>query len=221
MGNIGQPDELMLWDITTWHLLHEISSAKPVPGGGAASVVAGAIGLSLVQMGISISLKRSAKEPARHQRLVNLNVEVSEIMSSLKLFAGRDCRAFEAYIESRSLPSVTEAQKAARDVAMQNALVSSTLIPIKSAVEMMRGLKLVEIAMELIDSHVISDVYCGALLLDASLKGVLLNVDANLGGITNVEVRDIMSGRRLKLGEAAKLLFKIVQSKLPRDRFNS
>ena len=71
---------------------------------------------------------------------------------------------------------------------MNEALLRATQIPIESAAEMARGLNLAETAMALADAHVLTDIFAGALLLHASIKAVLLNLDANLPGIEDARV---------------------------------
>jgi formiminotetrahydrofolate cyclodeaminase len=81
----------------------------------------------------------------------------------------------------------------------------ATQIPLEAASEMARGLEFAEAATRLVDSHVRSEVLAGGILLRASIKGVLLSVDANLSGITDLAVRNALKLKRDKLELAAAL----------------
>ena len=70
---------------------------------------------------------------------------------------------------------------------------------------MAEGLAFAETVVGLAEANVLSDVFAGALLLHASIKAVLLNVDTNLPGIQEVALREAMRRRRMALEDAAAL----------------
>jgi formiminotetrahydrofolate cyclodeaminase len=72
-----------------------------------------------------------------------------------------------------------------------------------------RGLELVEAAEKLVDPHVRSDVLAGGFLLRASIKSVLLSVDANLSGISDVALRNALRQQRNELGPESKLIAEV------------
>ena len=75
----------------------------------------------------------------------------------------------------------------------------ATRIPLEAAVEISRGLEFAERAARLVDEHVRSEVLAGGILLRASIKSVLLSVDANLPGISDAVVRDALRAQRNEL----------------------
>jgi formiminotetrahydrofolate cyclodeaminase len=126
-------------------------------------------------------------------------------MASLSEFADADSLAFQGYLKACTLPRTTEDEKAFRRAAKQEGLVRATQIPLEAATEMARGLEFVEAAARLVDPHVCSEVLAGGILLRASIKSVLLSVDANLSGITDIAVRNALKLERDKLELAAAL----------------
>jgi formiminotetrahydrofolate cyclodeaminase len=209
--NLADPS---LWNLTTAQLRDQVASLKPTPGGGSVSTITATLGLALVHKGVNVSLKRSASDPTRHQRLVGLSAKLTSLIDTLSAFADADSAAFESYTQARSLPHTTDIESTTRNLAMQQDLLRSTELPLESATEMIQALTFVEEALELADGHVISDIFSGALLLHASIKAVLLNVDANLGGIADTEKRGILKDRRIEL-ESAALRMETISQKLP------
>jgi formiminotetrahydrofolate cyclodeaminase len=124
-------------------------------------------------------------------------------MVSLSELADADSLAFQSYLKACALPRTTEDEKAFRRAAKEAGLLRATQVPLEAAAEMGRGLRLVETAARLIDPHVRSEVLAGGGLLRASIKSVLLSVDANLPGISDAALRDALQLRRNELEQAA------------------
>ena len=78
----------------------------------------------------------------------------------------------------------------------------ATQVPLEAAVEMVRGLESVEVATGLVDTHVRSEVSAGGMLLRASIRSVLLSVDANLPGIPDASLRAALKQQRDELERA-------------------
>jgi formiminotetrahydrofolate cyclodeaminase len=117
-------------------------------------------------------------------------------MATLSELADTDSLVFQGYLEACELPRATEGEKASRKAARETALMRATQIPLEAAVQMVQGLEFAETAATLIDDHVRSEVLAGEMLLRASIKSVLLNVDANLPGIADSAVREAIKLRR-------------------------
>jgi methenyltetrahydrofolate cyclohydrolase len=202
-----------LWTLTTAQLRDHVASVKPTPGGGSVSIITATLGLALVHKGVSVSLKRSADDPARHQQLVDLSAKLTPLTDTLSAFADADSSAFESYMQARSLPRATDLEATARDAAMQAGLLRSTEVPLDSAAAMVQALSLAEEVVELADGHVLSDILSGSLLLHASVNAVLLSVDANLDGIGDAEERERMRELRVDLECEAALCMEAVDRK--------
>jgi formiminotetrahydrofolate cyclodeaminase len=70
---------------------------------------------------------------------------------------------------------------------------------------MSRGLGFAETATRLVEAHVRSEAFTGGVLLRASIKSVLLCVDANLAGISDAAMRDSLKLQRNELERAVTL----------------
>jgi formiminotetrahydrofolate cyclodeaminase len=125
-------------------------------------------------------------------------------MAALSELADADSFAFQSYLKASALPRTTEGERAFRRAEKQDGLVRATRIPLEAAAEA-RGLEFAEAAARLVDSHVRSEVLAGEMLLRASIRGVLLSVDANLSGISDAALRDALKLQRNELERAATL----------------
>lgn len=188
-----------LWTLTAAQLRDQVTSIDPTPGGGSVSIVTATLGVASIQKGITVSLKKSATDSARHHNLLDLSSRASALMISLSELADADSLAFQRYLKACALPRSTEGEKAFRRVAQEDGLVEATQIPLEAATEMTRGLVFAESAARLVDAHVRSEVLAGGVLLRASIKSVLLSVDANLPGISNAALRDALKLQRDEL----------------------
>jgi methenyltetrahydrofolate cyclohydrolase len=194
---------ISLWTLTAAQLRDQVASTNPTPGGGSVSIVAATLGVASIQKGVTVSLKNSAANLPRRQVLLDLSSRASGLVASLSEIADADSLAFESYLKACALPRTTEDEKAFRRAAKEEELVRATRIPLEAATEMVRGLEFAEAATRLVDPQVRSEVLTGEVLLRASIKSVLLSVDANLSGITDIAVRNALKLERNKLELAA------------------
>jgi formiminotetrahydrofolate cyclodeaminase len=185
-----------LWSLTASQLRDRVASTDPTPGGGSVSIVAATLGVASIQKGIAVSLKKSAADPARHQSLLDIGSNASALMVSLSELADADSRVFESYLEACALPRSTSEEKATRTTAREASLLRATQIPLEAAAEMSRGVEFANAAASLVDVHVRSEVLAGGVLLRASIKSVLLSVDANLSGIADAATREALKQQR-------------------------
>jgi len=192
-----------LWTSTAAQLRDRVASTDPTLGGGSVSIIAATLGVASIHKGIAVSLKKSAADSARHLSLLDTSSKASALMASLSEFADADSRAFQGYLEACALPRRTEVEKAARATARESGLVRATEVPLEAAIEMTQGIELAERAEGLVDGHVRSEVLAGEVLLRASIRSVLLSVDANLSGISDTPSRRALKLRRDELERAA------------------
>jgi methenyltetrahydrofolate cyclohydrolase len=192
-----------IWALNATQVRDLTASLSPTPGGGSISVFTATLGLALVHKGASISLKRSGEDNARREALVELCETVTSALALMSRFADEDSEAFQGYLEARSLPRSTQEEKTLRDEAVEAAILRATRIPIGSAKEICAGLEQAERAVHLSDQHLLTDIVGGALIMKAAVDAALLNVDANLGYLSDEETRVALQRQRVELGRAA------------------
>ena len=172
-------------------------------------MITATFGLALIHKGAAVSIKKASADLVRGRQLLNLSSKILTSIGSLSALADADSDAFQSYLRAGALPCTTERERSSRKAAREASLLRATQIPLQSAVEMDRGLEFVEAAEKLVDTHVRSDVLAGGFLLRASIKSVLLSVDANLSGISDVALRNALRQQRNELGPESKLVAEV------------
>ena len=110
--------------------VEELSSKKPVPGGGGASAMAGALGTALGLMvgNLTVGKKRyAAAEAEVYERMT----ELTELQKEMLLLADEDARVFAPLAAAYSLPSGTEEEKAHKEAVMEENLRAASLVPLQ------------------------------------------------------------------------------------------
>ena len=185
--------------------LDAIASDAPVPGGGSVSSYTAAAGMALVVMALEVSIKK-----AEDKGPFNLLIERGRtVLAELKTSLVADIDCFSTYMATLKMPKGTEEEITARKAAMGQAAVTSTAVPVAAAAHCVEGLKVAVEARAICRPTILSDVYAGANLLEASCRSILLNVDANLGSIPSEAERSrYVEAKAELLKEAAALLAK-------------
>ena len=160
-------------------LLDRLSSSDPVPGGGSAAALAGAMGASLVSMVAALTVGRA--EYAEVDAIVR---EIGEAASSLRdeliELAERDSDAYQAVVTARRLPRESDEQRSARARAMSSAVVQAAEVPLRTARVARQALKLAGRIAPIGNRNAVSDAGVAALLAAAAIRGAILNVRINL-----------------------------------------
>jgi methenyltetrahydrofolate cyclohydrolase len=159
--------------------LRRLSTRDPVPGGGTASALAGAMGAALVHMVVELTAGR-ASEDAHEAGLAEIRGAAAAWQSELLNLAELDANAYDAVVRARRLPRDTEREAVSRRVQVHAATRHATQVPL----EVVRGagevLGLAERLAPIGHRNAISDVGVAGLLAVAAMRGATLNVRINL-----------------------------------------
>ncbi|MCL2162800.1 MAG: cyclodeaminase/cyclohydrolase family protein [Oscillospiraceae bacterium] len=155
-----------------------LASKEPVPGGGGASALVGAIGMALGSMVGNLTLGKK-KYADVQEDIKAILVKAKALQSDLIKLVQEDAEVFEPLSKAYGMPKETEEQKAEKDRVMEEALKLACSVP----------MSIMEKAAECIDLHyelgekgtriAISDVGVGVLFVKAALIGASLNVYIN------------------------------------------
>ncbi len=168
-----------LTELTVRRLVERLATSDPVPGGGSAAALAGAMGAALVRMVVELTLGRSAAE-GNERALTEIGVAASNWQSELLNLAELDASAYAAVVTARRLPRDSERDRHARDVQVAAALREATRVPLATARVAHEVLGLAELLAPIGNRNAVSDVGVAALLAATALRGAALNVEINL-----------------------------------------
>lgn len=168
--------------------LEELSSSAPVPGGGGASALIGAIGCALCSM--VANLTTGKKKYAQYQERIDdllpfLEKMRVQLMEDIKM----DADAFYPLSQAYSIPK----DAPERDKIMEEALLTASNAPMKIVEDVSKLVPVLE-ELEIIGSRLaISDVAVAAAACSAALKGAVMNICINTKSMKNREVADAMN----------------------------
>jgi len=173
---MGSPS---LAELTVRDLTERLASRAPVPGGGSASALAGALGAALVEMVCELTLGKPEYEevdPVARQ----IGAAAAELRGSLLAAAEEDAAAYLDVVAARRLPRESDDERAARKAAVGEASVTATEVPLRVAHLAARVLDLASSIASIGNRNAASDAGAAALLAAAAARGAALNVRINL-----------------------------------------
>lgn len=167
--------------------LARLASREPTPGGGAAAALHAAQGAALVAM---VARYTTGTKYERHAELVTRIISTADelVVQALRL-ADADQDAFQGVIDAYKLPTDTDALKAARTAAIQDALILAANTP--AELILLAG-AVVDLATELFEvanANVISDVAAAVDAARAAATTARVNIDINVVAIKDTEAR--------------------------------
>lgn len=158
--------------------VEELSSKKPVPGGGGASAMAGALGTALGLMvgNLTVGKKRyAAVEAEVYERMT----ELTELQKEMLLLADEDARVFAPLAAAYSLPSGTDEEKAHKEAVMEENLRAASLVPL----QIMEAAQQCISHLEFLEANgsvmAVSDVGVAVQFIRTALTGAVMNVYIN------------------------------------------
>jgi formiminotetrahydrofolate cyclodeaminase len=160
----------------------QTASSSPAPGGGSASALAGALGTALAEMVINLTVGK--------KKYAEVSAELSEMLPKLSALrielqnaVDRDTEAFNQVMAAFGLPKETEEQQSKRTIAIQEATVKATKVPLEVMSKAAQALELTLIVAMKGNKNSASDAGVAGLLLGSASDGAALNVMINLAGL--------------------------------------
>lgn len=155
-----------------------LASKTPVPGGGGASALCGAIGTALGSMVGSLTVGKK-KYAAVEDEIKDMLTQCDGIQAELLGLVERDAEAFAPLAAAYGLPKDTPEQRAEKDRVMETALDAACAVPLKIMEQCARAVELMERFAVKGSKIAVSDAGVGAALCRAALEGASLNVFIN------------------------------------------
>ena len=155
-----------------------LGSGEPVPGGGGASALVGALGIALGNMVSALTVGKKKYADVENE-MISLGSRANILQSDFLELVEKDAKAFEPLSKAYGLPKETDEQKAQKDKIMEEALRIACTAPIEimekccTAIEMQREFAAKGSVLA------ISDAGVGVEFCKAALKGASLNVFIN------------------------------------------
>lgn len=206
-----------LVDMTCTEFADETASESPAPGGGSISAYMGALAAALGTMVANLSAHKAGWDD-RWEEFSNVAEKGRSIQDRLIHLVDEDTEAFNRIMAVFAMPKNTDAEKAARAKAMEEATLYATEVPLST---MKAAYSTFEILKEMAENGnpaSVSDAGVGALAARAAVLGAFLNVKINAAGLKNREKADALVAEASVIAENAKKceeeIISIVDSKI-------
>jgi len=157
----------------------QLASGTPVPGGGSASALAGAMAAALVAMVARLTVGRPANAGEEMQALEIL-ADAERLREELLALAEKDADAYSALVTARRLPKESPGERAVRAAAVETAGTIATEVPLETARLAEETLQLAVRIAPIGNRNAVSDAGVAALLAATAVRGAALNVRINL-----------------------------------------
>jgi len=172
-------DPSRLNDLPAPELIERMATGDPIPGGGSAAALAGAMGAGLLRMVVALTSGRPAAADDEKE-LAEIAIGAAACQSELLNLVELDAVAYDGVIRARRLPRESDIERQARAVQVAAATREATRAPLQTARLAEQVLKLAERLAPIGSRNAISDAGVGALLAGAALRGAVLNVQINI-----------------------------------------
>ena len=206
-----------LVDQTVRAFVEHTASESPAPGGGSVAGLVGALGAALATMVANLSAHKRGWDE-RWQEFSRWAQKGRNFYDRLLELVDEDTDAFNAVIAANRLTSATDAEKQAKEEAMQQANRHAMSVPL-AVMEVGRdSMEVMEKMAEIGNTASVSDAGVAALCARAAVRGAMMNVKINAPGVADKSWADeqIAQGERIaaQVDELETRIIEIVESKL-------
>jgi methenyltetrahydrofolate cyclohydrolase len=183
-------------------LLTAFRSPEPTPGGGSAAALAGAVGASLLAMVAGLPKPRAATSE-EVARLSVAGVRCVALSEGLAALVDRDSEAYLEVVAAFRLPKGTDEDKTDRTLRIQEGLRMATDVPLEVMRACAAAIDQAAVVAAFGNRNASTDVRVALELLGAGLRGARLNVDVNLGSVTDARFAAAASEEAARLTSGA------------------
>lgn len=171
-----------------------LASKAPVPGGGGASALVGALGTALGSMVGNLTIGKKKYADAQAQICI-LQEESAHLQKELLELIEKDAEAFEPLSRAYGLPRETEEQRVQKDRVMEEALKKACSVPLKIMECCCEAIEGMEVYAQKGSVIAVSDAGVGAAFLRAALEGASMNVFINTKSMKDRAYADKLNAR--------------------------
>ena len=206
----------MLADLNVKEYIDQTASSTPVPGGGSAAALSGALAAGLTQMVAGLTIGRKGFE-AVEVEMQGIVEQAAGLREKCVANIDRDSDAYNGVIEAFRLPKESEREKTARTDAIQKALQHASRVPLETA-EL--AARIIDLAVQVVtkgNPNAVTDGAVAASLARTAALGGVMNVRINLASIKDRDFADQMARRVDELEARVKQVERDILAGLPLD----
>ena len=188
-----------------------LASNEPVPGGGGAAALVGAIGTALGNMVGSLTVGKK-KYAAVEEEIVALKKKSDALQTELLDQVPADAEGFAPLAKAYGIPK----DDPTRDAVLEEATLTACKVPMRIMELCCEAIDAIEVFAAKGSRLAVSDAGCGATIVKAALQAASLNVFINTKTLQNREVAEEMNAKCLTMldvyGKKADGIFETVKA---------
>lgn len=169
-----------------------LSAKAPVPGGGGASALVGALGCALGNMVGSLTVGKK-KYADVEEDIIALKEKADILQKELLRLVEKDAKVFEPLSKAYGMPKETEEEKAEKARVMAVVLKDACSVPMEIMRKCCEAVELIEEFAAKGSVIALSDAGVGAAFCKAALLGASLNVFINTKSMTDREYAESLN----------------------------
>lgn len=178
--------------------LQELSSKAPVPGGGGASAIVGALACTLAHMVGSLTVGKP-KYASVESEMNELLTRSEALKNRFLVLMDEDAAAFEPLAQAYRLPKSTPAEQEEKARVMEAALKNAVQPPLAIMEACAEAFSLIALCAEKGSAIAVSDAGVAASFCRAALEGASLNVFINTKSMQDRAFAESVNSRARQL----------------------
>ncbi len=196
---------MKLTQLSSKEFAFELASKKPVPGGGGAAALVGALGAALNTMvaNFSVGKKKFVDYKEKHEDIIRRGEVLRNKLIDL---IDKDAENFEPLSKAYSMPSSTEEERVKKEDTLQKCLKVACSAPLEILQYTYEAILLHNEIVDISSKTIISDVGVGVQCLKASLYSAYLNIEINIKSMNDeVYVLKVRENSKKMVEEGSKI----------------
>jgi len=171
-----------------------LASKEPVPGGGGAAALCGAVGTALGNMVGSLTVGKK-KYADVETEILDMKKECFSLQEELLALIDEDAEGFEPLSRAYSLPSQTKEEQDYKASVIEACSKEAAKVPLKIMECCSEGIKLAERFSQIGSKLAVSDAGCAAAVLKGALEAAALNIFINTRSMADREFAGSMNDK--------------------------
>ncbi len=167
-----------------------LASSAPVPGGGGAAALVGAVGTALGNMVGSLTVGKKKYADVENE-IIALKAKCDALQSELLDQVAEDAKGFEPLAKAYGIPK----DDPDRERVLEEATVSACQAPMRIMELCCEAIEAVAVFAEKGSRIAVSDAGCGAVILKAALESASLNVFINTRSLKDRATADGLNAK--------------------------
>ena len=178
----NKEEAMLIVETSCKEFIKTLASKAPVPGGGGAAAMGGAMGIALSNMVGNLTIGKKKYADVEHE-VMELVSKGETLISELESLVDKDAEVFNPLSLAFGLPRSTPEEAKVKEEAMETCSKAACSVPMEIMRKSCEGIKIHRRMGQIGSALAISDIGCGVVFLKAALVAASLNVRINLKAI--------------------------------------